>query len=151
MFSLDLPAGRLQPVLWRFLLASVVAILASLAACAILGLFGVAAFPSTAGYEHYSFADYGKFTIAGVGLACVAWPAVTWLTSRARRLYLWLAIAVTIVGLAPDGWILLRGAPAPAVFVLVLMHLALALITYPAMVFIAPQPRVPREPRRVRA
>ncbi|GGF41179.1 hypothetical protein GCM10011399_37360 [Subtercola lobariae] len=56
-------------------------------------------------------------------LACLAWPLVTLLSSRARRLYFWLAVLVTIVGLKPDAWVLYKGQPAAAVFILVLMHL----------------------------
>jgi hypothetical protein len=119
VLGLDLPAGRLQPKLWRFILASAVAVFGSIAACAILAAIGTAVFPSTAGYEHFRFVDYARLTVIGVGMACLAWPATTWVTSQARRLYLWLAIAVTIVALAPDAWILYQGQSPEAVLVLV--------------------------------
>ena len=135
----DFPNGTRQPLWWRWILASVVAVGGSLLACALLVKFGESAFPSTIGYEHYGFDSYGKLTVLGVGAACVAWPVVTWFSSKARLPFLWLAIAVSIVALAPDVWILAHGQSAQAVFVLVLMHLALAVITYPALVFIAPQ------------
>jgi hypothetical protein len=77
--------------------------------------------------------------VIGVLAACFAWPLVTLLTTRARRLFLWIAILVTVVSLAPDAWILHLGQPAEGVAVLVAMHFALAVITYPALVFIAPQ------------
>jgi hypothetical protein len=73
--------------------------------------------------------------------ASIAWPVVTFLTTRGSRLYLWLAIAVTVVGLAPDAWILHQGQPAAGVAVLVAMHFALAVITYPVLVLVAPQSR----------
>lgn len=95
--------------------------------------------PALSGYGHFQFADYSKLTIIGVVIACAGWPAVAWLTTSARRIYLWLAIIVTVLSLAPDLWILHLGQPAKGVFTLVLMHLALAVITFPAMVFIAPQ------------
>jgi hypothetical protein len=51
----------------------------------------------------------------------------------------WLALVVTVVSLAPDAWILHLGQPADAVAILIAMHFALALITYPALILIAPQ------------
>lgn len=139
--DLDFPRGRNQPALVRWILASVVAVVVSVLACGALAAAGVAWFPETAGYEHFGFVDYTKLTVIGVGLACLAWPVVTWFSSRAWKPFLWLAILVTIVGLAPDAWILYKGQPANAIGVLVLMHFAVALITYPALVFIAPQRR----------
>ncbi|RFA12971.1 hypothetical protein B7R21_08980 [Subtercola boreus] len=141
MNRLDMPLGRAQPSLLRFVVATVVAVGGSLLACAGLAQLGVVLFPATKGYEHYGFADYGKLTIIGVVLASVAWPLVTLLSTHARWLYFWLAVIVTVVGFAPDVWILWKGQPAGAVFILMLMHIALALITFPALVFIAPQRR----------
>ncbi|MEF2978398.1 DUF6069 family protein [Subtercola sp. YIM 133946] len=138
-FCIDLPLGRSQPRLLRFVVATVVAVAASLLACAGLVGLGVLLYPATKGYEHYAFSDYGKLTIIGVVLASLAWPLVTLVSTRARRLYVWLAVIVTVVGFAPDAWILYTGQPAAGVFILVLMHLALALITCVALVFIAPQ------------
>ena len=48
-----------------------------------------------------------------------------------------LAILVTLVLWLPDLYILYRGAPGRAVAVLVVMHLAIALITYNCLVHIA--------------
>ncbi|MCU1471717.1 MAG: hypothetical protein JWQ39_2866 [Glaciihabitans sp.] len=139
LLAIDFPAGRAQPNLFRWLLATVVAIGVSLAACRGLVVAGIALFPATASYGHFQFSDYAKLTVIGVFGASVAWPLVTLVSSRGRRLYLWLAIAVTVVGLAPDVWILHQGQPVAGVAVLVVMHFALAVITYPALVFIAPQ------------
>lgn len=140
-FHLDLPMGRAQPRLWRWIIAAVLAIVLSVAACAALAAIGTAAFPSTAGYEHFQFADYTRLTIVGVLGAAIGWPIVTLLTTKAPRLYLWAAIAVTIVSFAPDLWILRGGQPAAGVAVLAVMHVAVAIVTYPAMVLIAPQRR----------
>ena len=140
-FGLDFPKGRRQPALGRFVIASVVALVGSVMACAALAAAAIAATPDLAGYEHFQFGEYTRLTVVGVVLACLAWPAMTWLSSRAWKPFLWLAVAVTVTGLAPDAWILLKGQPAAAVGVLVLMHVALALITYPALVLIAPQRR----------
>jgi Family of unknown function (DUF6069) len=145
--GLDLPRGTNQPSAWRWLVATVVAVGASLAACFALARLGVALFPSTAGYGHFAFSDYSKLTIIGVLAACVAWPIITLVTTHARRLFLWLAVLVTVASLAPDAWILHLGQPPEGVAVLVAMHFALALITYPALVFIAPQRQaLSREP-----
>lgn len=138
-FSLDLPRGRRQPGVGRFLVAAVVAIIGSLAACAAIVAVGITVFPATAGYDHFRFLDYAKLTVPGVGAAALAWPLVTLFSSQARRLFAWLTVVVTLGGIAPDAWILYRGAPPEAVLVLVFMHLALAAVTYPTMVYVAPQ------------
>jgi hypothetical protein len=78
-------------------------------------------------------------TTIGVIGASIGWPMVTLVTTGARRLYLWLAIAVTIVSFAPDLWILRGGQPSNAVADLAVMHVAVAVVTYVAMVLIAPQ------------
>lgn len=136
---LDLPRGSAQPAVWRWILATVLAVVGSLLACFVLALLATALIPSLAGYGHFQFSDYSKLTIIGVIAACVGWPIVTWFTTSARRLYLWLAIIVTVVSLAPDAWILHLGQPAAGVATLIVMHFALALITYPVMVFVSPQ------------
>ncbi|CAN5396048.1 hypothetical protein BH10ACT6_BH10ACT6_14200 [soil metagenome] len=141
LLHLDFPAGTAQPILWRWIVAAVVALGASIAACAALAAAGIALFPSTAGYEHYQFGDYATLTTAGVLGAAIAWPLVTLVTTRARRLYLWLAILVTVVSFAPDLWILRGGQPTPAVTDLAVMHVAVGVITYLALVLIAPQRR----------
>ena len=48
------------------------------------------------------------------------------------------AVLVTLVLWLPDLWILAHGEPIRGVGVLMLMHLAIALITYPALVHLAP-------------
>jgi len=138
-FRIDLPGLRAQPRAGRFALATLVAVVGSVAACALLAIAGAALFPSTRGYEHFQFADYTKLTVVGVLIACAGWLVACALSSRARRLYLWAAVAVTIVSFAPDVWILMRGQSAEGVFVLAIMHVAVAIITYVAVVFIARQ------------
>lgn len=138
-FRIDLPGLRSQPRAGRFTLATLVAVVGSVAACAILAVAGAAVFPATRGYEHFQFGDYTKLTVVGVLIACAGWLLAAALSSRARRLYLWAAIATTIVSFAPDIWILMHGQTAEGVFVLALMHIAVAVITYVAVVTIAPQ------------
>lgn len=139
-FRIDLPAGARQPSLWRWAAATAAAVVGSVAACAALAALGVMAFPATAGYAHFQFADYAKLTIAGVLIASAAWPAAALLTSRAARpLFLWAAVGVTIASFAPDAWILAHGQTPEGVLVLALMHVAVAIVTYTCLVAIAPQ------------
>jgi hypothetical protein len=112
----------------------------SLAADALLVAIGNAVFPATKGYVHFRFADYGKLTILGVVIACLAWPLVTWISSAPRWLFLRLAVLVTLVLWLPDLWILAKGQPFDGVLVLMLMHVAIALVTYNLLVRVAPPP-----------
>ncbi|MCU1414917.1 MAG: hypothetical protein JWN80_2257 [Microbacteriaceae bacterium] len=138
---LDFPWGSAQPGPVRFVAATIVAVAGSVVACWILAKVAVLAMPSTAGYEHFQFADYTRLTIIGVVVACISWPLTTLLSSRARRLFFWLAVIVTVASLAPDVWIIHQGQPLGGVVVLMLMHFALAVVTYPVLVFGAPQRR----------
>jgi hypothetical protein len=131
------PAHR-QPSTSRVILATVVSLAGSLAADAALVAIGKSIFPSTKGYVHFQFSDYAKLTIIGVLIACVAWPVVTRISSAPRWLFFRLAIAVTLVLLLPDLYILKQGQPARAVAVLMCMHIAIALVTYNALVRLAP-------------
>jgi hypothetical protein len=136
---LDLPRGSAQPSFWRWIVGTVIAVVASILACLALAALASTLFPAIAGYGHFQFGDYAKLTVIGVVAACVGWQAVAWVTSSGRRLYFWLAVIATVVSLAPDAWILHLGQPPLGVATLAVMHVALALVTYPAMVFIAPQ------------
>jgi hypothetical protein len=134
---IDLEPRHRQPSFLRVVLATLLSIAGSLAADALLVVIGTAVFPSTKGYVHFRFHDYARLTIIGVLVACAAWPIVTRITSSPRWLFLRLAIVVTLVLLAPDLWLLARHQPARAVGVLVVMHLAIALVTYNALVHVA--------------
>jgi hypothetical protein len=118
--------------------ATVVAVVGSLLADAVLVAVGEAVFPSTKGYVHFQFADYAKLTVVGVLIACLAWPVVTRISSAPRWLFLRLAVLVTAVLLLPDVWLLVKGEAPLAVLVLVLMHLAIAVVTYTSLVGLAP-------------
>ena len=139
IFRFDLPRGTAQPSVWRWILATILAVCASLLACFGLAHLAILLDPTLAGYGHFRFGDYSRLTIIGVIAACAGWPVVTWFTTSARRLYLWLAITVTVVSLAPDVWILHLGQPTAGVATLIVMHFALAVVTFPVMVFLAPQ------------
>lgn len=134
----DLDPRREPPAWARWVLALVVANVASLISDAILVAIGTAIFPSTRGFAHFQPTDYGKLTIIGVTIACVGWPVVTRLSSQPRWLFLRLAVLVTLVLWLPDLWILVHGEPIRGVAVLMTMHLAIAFITYNALVRLAP-------------
>jgi hypothetical protein len=134
----DFPAQHRQPSARRVLLATIASIAGSLAADAILVVIGKAVFPSTRGFAHFQFSDYAKLTVIGVIIACVAWPIVTRISSAPRWLFFRLAILVTLVLLLPDLYILHTGEPAQGIAVLMIMHVAIALVTYNLLVHLAP-------------
>jgi hypothetical protein len=121
----------------RVVLATAVSVVGSLVADAILVATGTALFPSTKGYVHFRFSDYGKLTVIGVVVACLGWPVVTRISSSPKWLYLRLAVVVTLVLWIPDLYILAKGEPTKAVAVLMVMHLAIAVITYACMTRLA--------------
>ncbi len=130
------PAHR-QPSWGAVLAAMVLALGGSLGADALLVAICERAFPSTRGYWHFQFSDYAKLTIIGVIIACVAWPVVTRISSAPRWLFFRQAILVTLLLWLPDLYILYQGAPGRAVAVLMVMHVAIALVTYNCLVHVA--------------
>lgn len=138
LLHVDFAPEHRQPLLGRVLIVTVASIAGSLVADAILVVLGEAVFPGTKGYVHFRFSDYGKLTVVGVVIACVAWPIVTRITSTPRRLFFRLAVVVTLFLWLPDLYILYKGQSGDAVAVLMLMHLAIAFITYNLLVRAAP-------------
>ena len=136
--KLDWTPPHRQPSGVRLVIATIVSLLGSLIADGAIVAVGKRVFPSTKGYVHFHFSDYGKLTVIGVLIACAAWPVVTRISSEPRWLFFRLAILVTLVLWLPDVYILHQGQPAKAVGVLMLMHLAIALVTYNVLVRIAP-------------
>jgi len=134
----DFSPDHRQPSWGRVALATVLSVALSLAADAALVVMGEHLWPATKGYSHFQFADYSKLTIIGVLIACAAWPIVTRISSAPRWLFFRLAILVTLVLLLPDLWILHQGQSAQGVAVLMVMHVAIALITYNLLVHGAP-------------
>ncbi len=130
------PAHR-PPSAARVVAASVISVAGSLAADALLVAIGTAVFPSTRGYVHFRFSDYAKLTVVGVVIACLAWPTVTRISAAPRWLFLRMAVLVTLVLWLPDLYILAKGEPLRAVAVLMVMHLAIAVVTYNCLVRIA--------------
>ena len=123
-----------------------IAVAGSLAADRILVAIGTSLFPLTKGYVHFRFSDYGKLTVVGVIGACLAWPIVVRISSSPRWLFVRLATLVTLFLWLPDLWILWKGQPVRAVLVLIVMHLAIALVTYNVLVHVAPAPPLRSSP-----
>ena len=138
LVHLDFAPDHQQPAAGRVLLATVAAIAGSLLADALLVVIAQAVFPSTRGYAHFQLADYAKLTVIGVIIACAAWPVTTRITSRPRWMFLRMAVLVTLVLWLPDVYLLVKGQPGKAVAFLFVMHLAIALVTYNALVYLAP-------------
>jgi hypothetical protein len=134
----DFAPTHRQPSWWRLGVATVLSIALSLAADAALVAIGTRLYPATKGYSHFQFNDYAKLTIIGVLIACLAWPVITRISSAPRWLFFRLAILVTLVLFLPDAWIWQKGQPAHAVAVLMVMHVAIALVTYNLLVHLAP-------------
>ena len=137
LVKVDFEPEHRQPAMGLVMAATAVALAGSLIADVILAKIGEAVFPATKGYVHFRFSDYAKLTIIGVIIACVAWPIVTRISSGPRWLFFRQAIAVTLVLFLPDLYLLYKGQPADAVAVLMVMHVAIALVTYNALVHIA--------------
>jgi hypothetical protein len=138
LVRLDFAPHHRQPSAGRVLLATIASIAGSLAADAILVAIGEKVFPSTRGYAHFQLSDYGKLTVIGVIIACAGWPVVTRVSSQPRWLFLRLAVLTTLLLWLPDLYILYLGEPAHAVAILMLMHLAIAAVTYNLLVRVAP-------------
>lgn len=135
---IDLSPSRRQPALEWVAVATLIAIAASLLADAALVAAGTTVFPSTVGYDHFRFDDYAKLTVIGVIIGCAGWPIVTRISSAPRWLFCRLAVLITLALFLPDAWLLVRHQPVPAVSVLMIMHVAVALITYHVVVRSAP-------------
>jgi hypothetical protein len=130
------PVDR-QPAALLVALATIVAVVGSLLACAGIVAGAKALFSSTANFSHFELSDYGTLTVVGVLVASAGWPVVTRVTSMPRWLFFRLAIVVTLVLWLPDAWLFLRGENSDGVAVLMVMHLVIAVVTYNALVHIA--------------
>lgn len=132
------------PARRRVIAAGLIAAAASLAADVTLASIGQAAFAVPASFGKFSFVTYALLTVLGVAGATATWAVVTRLCSRPRWLLTRLAALVTALFLIPDFLLLgTPGNPAGPVVILMLMHLAIAVITYAALVKIAPSRSTP--------
>ncbi|MFZ1063081.1 MAG: hypothetical protein WAN30_06375 [Acidimicrobiales bacterium] len=128
-----------DPPSWpRVAVGTVLAVVVSLAADFGVVKWAAAALPSIKDYPHFEFVDYGTLTIVGVVGAGAAWFVVTRVTSSPRWLFLRLALVVTLVLWIPDVYLLVRREPTGAVLFLMLMHVLIAVVTYNALVRLAP-------------
>jgi hypothetical protein len=143
---IDFKPRHRQPPATALVIATAFALLGSLLADVILVTIAKVVFSSTKHYSHFQFADYSKLTVIGVLIACGAWPFVTRITSVPRWLFFRAAVLVSAVLILPDIYILAAGQPVGGVFVLVLMHLAIAVMTYGALVHLAPARPLRRRP-----
>jgi hypothetical protein len=121
--------GAAPPARRRVVAAGLIAAAASLAADVTLASIGQAVFAVPGSFGKFSFVTYALLTVLGVAGATATWAAVTRLSSRPRWLLTRLAALVTALLLIPD--------------FLMLMHLAIAVITFTALVKIAPARSTP--------
>jgi hypothetical protein len=134
------PAVQMVPPTYRRVVAAgLAAAVVSLAAALMLATIGQAAFTVPASFGKFAFATYALLTVLGVAGAAVTWAAVARLSSRPKWLLTRLAALVTALFLIPDFLLLgTPGNPAGPVAILMLMHLAIAVITYAALTELAP-------------
>lgn len=138
LIHLDFAPRHDHPAPGRVALATAASILGSLAADALCVVIAQAVFPGTRGYAHFQVADYAKLTVVGVIIACAAWPVTSRITSQPRWMFFRMAVLVTLVLWLPDFYLLAMGQSGEAVAFLFVMHLAIALVTYNALVRLAP-------------
>lgn len=123
----------------RLAAAGLAAAAVSLSADAALVTIGRAAFTVPASFGKFSFGGYALLTMLGVAGATVVWRAVTRLSSRPKWLLTRLAALATALLLIPDFLLFgTPGNPVGPVVILMLMHLAVAIITYTALIKVAP-------------
>ena len=127
------------PACRRVAAAGLAATVASLAADIVLVTAGQAAFTIPASFGKFSFGTYALLTVGGIAGATITWGVVTRLSSKPKWLLTRLAALVTALFLIPDFLLLgTAGNPAGPVIILMLMHLAIAAITYAALITLAP-------------
>jgi len=126
------PSGR------RVAAVTSLAAVASVAVNAALVWMATAFDPSLQHFSHFRLVDYATLTVLGVICAGVAWYFATRNLAAPRHTFFQVAVAVMVVLWVPDAWLLLRHEPTRAVIYLMVMHLAVALITYNLLVFAAP-------------
>lgn len=138
LFHVDFEPHHRHPLGLAVVAATLVSLVGSLVADAALVAVGTSLWPSTRGFAHFHFGNYATLTIIGVLIACVAWPVTSRITSQPRWLFLRMAVLVTLVLYVPDLYLLVLHESAKAVLVLMVMHLAIAVVTYNALVRLAP-------------
>jgi hypothetical protein len=137
--------ARAMPPLTQVAKAGIVSVIGSVIASVVLASIGQVSFSYPKEFDKFTPPGYIALTVIGVLAATLAWPVVTRLTASPRWLFSRLAVVVTVVLLLPDFWLLTQaGNPLGPVVMLMVMHLAIAAITYPALVLLAPAPQASR-------
>lgn len=129
---------RSSPSAQRVAVVTSLAALISVAVNAALVWLAKALDSSLQDYSHFRLYDYGTLTVVGVACAGLAWYYATSNLASPRATFFRIALGVTVVLWLPDGWLLLKHEPTRAVIFLIVMHVAVALITYNLLVFAAP-------------
>jgi len=139
--KIDFSPRPKQPTPASLALETLVSLTGSLPADAILVAIGTRIFPATSGYVHFRFSDHGGLTTAAVIIACVAWPVVTRISTAPH-------LGVPTYGRPGNGGPAAagpvhpcQGLAPPSGLLLMVMHLAIAAVTYNALVRLAPARR----------
>lgn len=135
--NVDLRRVSDRPALARIVMAGVISLVASLVADAFLVAVGRGLFHRSGGFGPFHASAYVPLTVLGVVGATVGWAVLLQVTSRPRWVLLRAAIVVTVVLLVPDVN-LLPTNPGGPVATLMVMHLAIAVVTYAALRGMAP-------------
>jgi hypothetical protein len=130
--------ARASPSAPRVAVITVLAALASIAVNAGLVWLATSFDTPLQHYSHFRLSDYGTLTAVGVVGAGAAWYVVTRTFTPPRRTFFRVAVVVMVALWVPDGWLFIKHEPTRGVVFLMIMHLAVALITYNLLVFAAP-------------
>lgn len=126
------PSGR------RVAMVTVLAALVSLIVNAALVWLATAFDSPLSHYSHFRLSDYGTLTVIGVAAAGVAWHLASRNLATPRRTFFRVAVVAMVALWVPDLWLLIKHEPTRAVVFLMIMHVAVALITYNFLVYAAP-------------
>jgi len=119
--------------------AGLAAAAVSLATDVVLATIGRAVLSVPESFDKFAFGTYAVLTVVGVAGAMATWSALTRLSSRPQWLLTRLAALASALFLIPDFLLLgTPGNPTGPVVILMLMHLAIAVVTYTALIKIAP-------------
>jgi hypothetical protein len=127
------PLGQ-RPSAPRFLTVSLLAVVGSVGVNALLVALVKYLNPALSNYAHFQLSDYGTLTVIGVLAACGAWDVVMRISSSPRWLLFRLAVVVMLVLWIPDVYLFTKHEPGAGVVTLMIMHLAVALVTYNLLV-----------------
>jgi hypothetical protein len=148
--NLDFQRLSHLPSLPRIALAGVASIVATLVADAVLVAIGRAVFDPPGWFGPFHFGSYAPLTVLGVVGATVGWAILVQVSSRPRWVLWRAAIVVTVVLLIPD-FVILPSNPTGGVVTLMVMHITIAVVTYWALLSIAPASGMPVPGRFLRS